>query len=492
MPRLKPAFVLLVTAVASLVLAVPAQADIDAGVVDDTPVVTPDGGAAFFALMSDVGLKEVRITVQWDPAHPTTIDNLSYLTTMVPVATLRGVRVVFSVQQVKARSVTGTPNGTQQFAAFVAQLATAFPTVHDFIVGNEPNLSRFWQPQFTAGGRSASPAAYQALLAQSYDALKSVNPTNNVIGLGLSPRGNDAPNAPGNVSHSPVKFLNALGKAYRASGRRKPLMDMFAFHPYPKTDRDALAKGYPWPNAGIPNLGRIKQAFFDSFQGTAQKTFEQGLKMKLDEVGWQVSVVPGSQGAYFGQESIKPTDEQTQASIYAGLLRQVACDPAVDSVLFFGFRDEPNLERWQSGLMRADGTKRASYESVKTTLAQTGGRCTGRMQSWKHSMVLEGVSAKFFKLGRLPSRAKSWSLIARAEEDALFDAGIYRMKGRRLGARVLVKTGRLEGHMGRLVRLPSRRLRPGRYVFSVRFRAEMNTARTMRVTGRPFTVYRAR
>jgi hypothetical protein len=268
-------------------------------------------------------------------------------------------------------------------------------------------------------------------------------------------------------------------------------MDMLAFHPYPKRDRDPLAKGYPWPNAGIPNLGRIKQAFFDAFHDTSQQTFEQGLKMKLDEIGWQVGVVPSAQGSYFGEESIQPTDEGTQAAIYAALLKQVACDPAVASVLFFGFQDEPNLDRWQSGLIRADGVKRASYDSVKATLAQTGGRCTVRAQSWRHSMDLEGVSAKFFKLNRLPSRASSWSLIARAEEDALFDAGIHRFNGRP-GARVLVKTGRLEGHMGRLVRLPSRRLRPGRYVFSIRFRAEMNPARTMRLTGRPFTIYRAR
>jgi hypothetical protein len=489
-PRLKPVLVLLATAVASLALAAPASADLDAGVVDDRAVVTANGGAAFFALMNDVGLKEVRITVQWDPAHPTTIDNQLYLTSMLPVATLRGVRVVFSVQPLKARSVTGTPNGTQQFAAFVAQLATTFPTVKDFIIGNEPNLSRFWAPQYT-GGHSASPAAYEALLARSYDALKAVSPDTNVIGLGLSPRGNDMPNAAGNISHSPVKFLRGLGQAYRASRRSRPLMDMFAFHPYPKRDVDPLAKGYPWPNAGIPNLGRIKQAFFDAFHGTAQKTFEQGLKMKLDEVGWQVGVVPSAQAAYFGSESIQPTSEAQQAAIYAALLRQVACDPSVDSVLFFGLQDEPNLDRWQSGLMRADGSARPSYGSVKATLAQTGGRCTGRMQSWRHSMQLEGVFASFARLGRLPSRANSWSLVARAEEDALFDAGIYRFNGRR-GARVLATAGQLEGHKGRLVRLPSRRLRPGRYVFSIRFRAAMNPARTMRLTGRPFTIYRAR
>src|SRR5918999_684279 len=229
-PRLKLALPLLAAVAASLALAAPAHADLEAGVVDDRPVVTADGGAAFFALMADVGLKEVRSTVQWDPAHPATIEHQAYLESMLPVATLRGVRVVFSVQPLKSRSVTGTPNGTQQFAAFVAHVATTFPTVKDFIVGNEPNLTYFWAPQFV-NGKSAAPAAYEALLARSYDALKAVDPTINVIGVGLSPRGNDMPNASANISHTPVKFLHGLGKAYRASRRSRPLMDMFAFHP---------------------------------------------------------------------------------------------------------------------------------------------------------------------------------------------------------------------------------------------------------------------
>jgi hypothetical protein len=485
-PRPKSFLVLLATGVTSLALAAPANADLDAGVVDDRPVVTADGGAAFFAVMNDVGLKEVRITVRWDPEHPTMIENEPYLTNMLPVATLRGVRVVFSVQPLTARSVTGTPNGTRQFAAFTAHVARTFPTVEDFIVGNEPNLTYFWAPQFVRG-RSTAPAAYQALLARSYDALKAVDSTINVIGVGLSPRGNDMPRARGNISHSPVKFLHGVGKAYRASRRRRPLMDMFSFHPYPKKDSDPLAKGYPWPNAGIPNLGRIKQAFSDAFRGTPQRTFEQGLKMKLDEIGWQVGVDPSAKASYFGAETIRPTDEGTQAAIYAGLLQRVACDPSVDSVLFFGLQDEPNLGRWQSGLMRADGTPRASYDAVKSTLTQTGGRCTGRVRGWRRSLKLEGVSARFMRLGRLPARANSWSLVARAEEDALFEAGIYRFNGRR-GARVLGTSGLLEGHKGRLVRLRSRRLRPGRYVFSIRFRAAMNPARQQRLTGRPFSI----
>ena len=490
MPRLKLA-TMFALAASSLVLAGPASADLDAGAVDDRPIGTADGGAAFFALMNDVGLEEVRLTVHWDPDEPAAIQHEAQIAAMLPVATLRGVNVVFSVQPLKARSITGTSGAPAEFALFLQQLARAFPTVKDFIVGNEPNQSRFWQPQFDSRGRSAAPAAYLEVLARSYDALKGVDPGINVIGVGLSPRGNDAPFAPGNVSHSPVKFLRGLGAAYRLSGRTKPLMDSFAFHPYPKKDRDPLMTGYDWPNAGVPNLGRVKQAFWDAFQGTAQRTFEQGLKMKLDEVGWQVAVIQGAKGSYFGVESIEPTDEATQAVIYASLLGFAACDPSVESVLFFGFEDEPNLDRWQAGLVRADGTPRPSYDAVKQTLAQTGGRCPGRMRTWRHSTTLEGASADFPRDRRLPSRVDSWSFLARADEDALFEAGIYRFNGGRRG-RALGANGQLDAQTTRFVRFPARRLQPGRYVYSILFRAAMNPNRTLRRTSRPFTIYRTR
>src|SRR5512132_2203148 len=78
----------------SLMLAAPAQADVTVGTVDNRPAGTADGGAAFFALMNDVGLKELRYTVQWDPAQPTTIPREPQLAAMLPVATLRGIKVV--------------------------------------------------------------------------------------------------------------------------------------------------------------------------------------------------------------------------------------------------------------------------------------------------------------------------------------------------------------------------------------------------------------
>ena len=83
-----------------------------------------------------------------------------------------------------------------------------------------------------------------------YDALKGVDPALTVVGVGLSPRGNDRPTAKSNVSTSPVRFLAALGAWYRASGRQRPLMDGLSFHPYPNVATDPLSRGYAWPNAG--------------------------------------------------------------------------------------------------------------------------------------------------------------------------------------------------------------------------------------------------
>ena len=50
------------------------------------------------------------------------------------------------------------------------------PDLTRVIVGNEPNLNRYWLPQFNADGSDAAAPAYEALLAQTYDAIKAVAP----------------------------------------------------------------------------------------------------------------------------------------------------------------------------------------------------------------------------------------------------------------------------------------------------------------------------
>jgi hypothetical protein len=471
--------VLFVVLVLALTLAGGASAALRIGVADDLGR-SPDQSVWFLDSLGELGMSENRITVNFDPAAPTTIPDQWQLDLYVPLATLRGVRPVFSVSPTKAKAVAENPNAPKLYAQYVALLARTYPTVNDFIIGNEPNQPRFWQPQFGSSGQNVSARSYYKLLAASYDSLKAVDPTIRVIGLGLSPRGGDRPGAANNVSTSPVRFINALGKAYRASGRKRPIMDELAYHPYPDHDRDALMKGYRWPNAGVPNLGRIKQAFWDAFRGTAQPLFPEGtrssgMKVRLDELGWQVNAVPSAAFAYYGRESIRATNENAQARIYGDAVRYLACDASVRSVLFFLLRDEPNLDRWQAGLVRADGTRRPSFDSVKAAMAQTGGRCRGAIRPWRHSTRVAGARVKWPRKRTQPARRVGLELVLNAQEDARFEAGLYNARGKR----VLKRVGSMDAYRSRVVRF-STRFRPGRYTLRVLIKAEMNGARKSR------------
>lgn len=509
----------LACAAAGLALAPAAAAaadDLKVGVADDHAKTSPEIAQRVYDAMNDVGLTENRITILWDSASPMTIPAGEQIAHAVEVATAHGVHVTLAIYADRARALTESPTAPGEFAAFVAQVARTYPQVKDFIVGNEPNKARFWQPQFNPNRTAAACAAYENVLAASYDALKAVDPTISVIGVGLGPRGTDNPLAAGNLSISPVRCIRDIGRAYRASKRKRPIMDELSFHPHPNADTDKLETGYSWPNAGIPNLARIKQAFWDAFFGTAQPTFEEAgmprgpvrtMKLRLNEVGWQVAIPPGSRGAYFGRESVVTTDEGTQAAIYGNLIPLMACDPAVKSVLFFNLVDEANLDRWQAGLMRADWTQRPSYAIVKGSIAAGQTHCSRRPVAWRHEFRPVGVHLGFTGGTRGRSaKNKAWSFVAGSEEGTLYTAGLFRVRGpgkvspgvraqifralrtpRARGA-ALKSTGKLTGGWDRVITFPSRRLKPGYYVYAARIVAELNPARKASYVGKAFRV----
>jgi hypothetical protein len=488
----------------ALMLAAVAQGSLEVGVTEDAGKSSDTGAAAFFAAMTDVGLKANRISISWDPANPTVIQGQGEIASWLPLAQAAHTRIIFAVAPLKARALTDDPAAVSQFAAYIQQLAQTFPTVKDYVIGNEPNQPLFWLPQFDGAGKALAAAAYLRVLAQSYDALKAVDPTINVIGIGLSPRGNDRRHASSNISRSPIRFIRDLGVAYRASHRTKPLMDELAFHPYPSRNNDSPTVGYVWPNAGVPNLPRVKQAVWDAFHGTAQPTFVEAhtptfgkpLMFELDEVGWEVAIPPDLSALYFGKEIIAPIDEQTQAQYYSDAIKLLTCDRSVRALNFFHLMDEPNLKSWQSGLQRIDLTHRPSYDAVKQTLIDTGGNCQGTPVAWRHAATVVRPRALFGVRNR-PSSWKRWSFRVGADEEATFRAGIFpvtvgkRTIGRRLTTgrpTALLNAKGTIAAKNRVIPFTARRLKPGRYVFAIRMVATMNTQRTSLFVSRSFRV----
>ena len=361
----------------------------DIGANDDSAKFAEDGGAALYAEMSGLGLRQTIISVRFVPSQAMVVQDKARLDRAIANAADAGLRVALAVYPYPPRELEAGLGSPSLFASYVGVLASIYPQVRQFVIGNEPNQPAFWRPQFDAAGQNASAAAFGPYLAAAYDALKSVDPEITVVGVGLSPRGNDRPHAKNNISTSPVRFLRALGAWYRRSGRTRPLMDAFSFHPYPNKATDSLERGYVWPNAGFANLDRVKQALWDAFHGTAQPTTGDGLKLHLDEVGWQVETA-GRPG-YLGLENVPVTDEETQAAIYGELVRAVACDVDVSEMSFFGFRDDGLRTGFQAGLVRADGTSRASATTVREAIVAAAGGCTGSEVHWRPGAEVAGA-----------------------------------------------------------------------------------------------------
>jgi len=408
---MKRLWVALAALIATMAAAGGAAANLSVGVNDDaskSPAVAP----WFYSTMQSVGLRINTLTLLWDETAPTEIAGADLIDDAIAQAETSDVTIELDLYPLHSMAFTGgrrcAPSSDpescgdtgriQQFAAWAASVARRFPTVDQFVVMNECNQPRFVNPQWDRSGRNQSAEICGRALAAAYDAIKAVSSSDNVWGVGLSPRGNDSPNAASNSSTKPVTFLAALGSWFKAfalkTRRTHGLMDGFDFHPYPVPQTQPFAQGYADPKeASVTNLARIYQAFYDAFAGSPQKTIGQqaggGLLMSLNETG--VQTASGGRTAYTGAEVSATSaggvvggfaSEDYQARWYRQMLDLLACDPNVAFVNIFHLIDENALEGWQSGLYYADETAKRSAQTVQAWLAQTRGACTGTLHPW--------------------------------------------------------------------------------------------------------------
>ena len=363
---------------------------INYGVADDGGKYADDGGVWFDQMLKGANLTEERWTLAFDPSNPTQIDELPFLLRAAPQAQKDGIHVVLALYGRPA-----TAHNAKFFCGWSAMVAATVQQwgIDDFIIWNEPNTALYWSPQ-----NVHAPAAYEAMLALCYDKIHRVNPQAHVIGFGLSPRSN------GPTQTAPIPFIEAVGAAYRASGRTKPIMDQMSIHPYPNPNSptDGPSVGYSDPDFyGIPNFNRVKQAIWDAFHGTAQPTTLNGLTFRIDELGWQTNTNAYPQ--YYNKENVAVISEQQQAVyIRQTVQKYFACDPTVTDIEWFLLIDEPTRNGktqsgkvigggWQSGLLTAGGegvsTPKLAYSEDAPLFAEGRSACTAGMVKWKPQAV---------------------------------------------------------------------------------------------------------
>jgi hypothetical protein len=247
------------------------------------------------------------------------------------------------------------------------------PTVREYISGNEPNLNRYWLPQFGPNGEDVAAPAYVRLLARTYDAMKAVDPKVFINGGSVSPRGIDRPGT-GRDTHSPTAFITDMGVAYRALKRKRPIMDGFAFHPYGEnssTPPDIVHT--TGTSLGLGDYPKLVALLGKAFNGTAQ--LGSKLPIVYDEYGVDSQIPDSKRSFYGGKEpaTTRPVSEGVQAAYYDEALRMAACQPTVRGFLIFHVTDETDFNRWQSGVYYADGTPKSSRPLVKKAIADIHG-----------------------------------------------------------------------------------------------------------------------
>jgi hypothetical protein len=485
------------------------------GVADDWPQFHPCGDI-WWTAATDIGYQDMRMTVQWDSDTPTVIPFEANLQMAIDCAALNGIRPILTIYPAKPWAIGPSPDAQAAFAAYAALVGQAFPDVQNFVIGNEPNVNRFWQPQYV-DGRDAAAVDYEHTLARSYDALKLVRPDSIVWGPAISSRGNDNPKAVSNPSHSPVWFIKDMGDAYRASGRRLKIFDEFDMHPYPPIqDTAPFSKPFPWPQAGAANLDRIKQALWDAFHGTGQPTVTEGafvrtapfaapqaLPIDLDEAGEQTIVPAADAAAYDGSpENVTAISEAEQAANHVELAEIAACDPAVRSLMYFPLIDETaHWSGFQSGNLFADLVEKRSYLAMKNKIASAQGLCQGGVPGislpWAHTAKVLGAVGTFGGLGTSPgsqptrraASARGWAFSVTAGEDTTYEATLRRVTVTgRSPKNVLASSGTVKAYRAPVVKFNPRTLPAGYYEYSITLAAATNPKRTTTLTSKPFQV----
>ena len=416
------------------------------------------------------GFRAARITSYWTPGQSRPTDEeLRTLRNVSEAALRHGVRVYVTVMSPGSRTTPLTVEARADFAAYAAAIVRGSPLLEHVIVGNEPNLNRFWLPQFGLDGSSAAPQDYLALLAETYDALKSASRDVVVYGGAVSPRGSDRPGGT-RPTHSPTKFIQELGAAYRASGRDRPVMDAFVIHPYADNSSQPPTTAHPLTTTiGVADYGKLVALLGEAFDGTAQRGSD--IPIFYGEFGVESVIPPGKASLYTGDEpaTTRPVDEPTQAAFYEQALALSFCQPTVAGMLLFLSRDERARPTWQSGIHYVDGTPKSSKPRVTEALDRTTGgsitRCPG---------VELPVRATYLRFGtRSAAKRGVFRVSFRCDLDCRYWVRLENAATRatRLQARGTAEVGELvQSDLGR------RRLKPGTYRYTIRLVHPVNPA----------------
>jgi hypothetical protein len=295
-----------------------------------------------------LGVRVTRFTLRWDqiarrrPSVPTDPSDPAYNWSKTdPVLDglhQHGIDVVLQLLGTPrwangGRPLNYAPTSGATFAAFAAAAAHQYPWVRRWLIWNEPNQARWLRP--------TSAAIYTTkLLNPAYLAIHRAIKGARVAGGGTAPRGST-----GGVS--PTDWLTTMHAVHAR-------LDAYAHNPYPLDPKhESPLKG------GCGHCTTITMATLGRLTTLVARDFPRA-RIWLTEYGYQTNppdrllgVSRALQARYIGEGAF---------AAYRA--------PRVDLLIQFLYRDEPNLARFQSGLVSLSNAQKPAYAAFRLPLAQ--------------------------------------------------------------------------------------------------------------------------
>jgi Cellulase (glycosyl hydrolase family 5) len=300
------------------------------------------------AKLDGLGVHVVRFTLRWDqiahtqPTVPADPSDAAYdWTSADPVlAGLRanGIEVVLQLVGTPGWANGGkasnyVPTSSATFGAFATAAAHKYPWVRQWVIWNEPNQVRWLRP--------TAPTIYTIrLLNPAYAAIHAAIKGAKVAGGGTAPRGST-----GGVS--PVAWITGMHAAHAR-------LDAYAHNPYPlDPKRETPLTG------GCVYCTTVTMATIGRLVTLVGRDFPKA-RIWLTEYGYQsnppdrlLGVSLALQARYIGEGA------------YAAYRA-----PKVDMLIHFLYRDEPDLARFQSGLVTLTNGIKPASAAFRLPLAQ--------------------------------------------------------------------------------------------------------------------------
>jgi hypothetical protein len=315
---------------------------------DSVKWVAHDDGA--LATYRALGVGAVRLWIPWhgdaQPRGRTTV----YLARAQALAE-RDERVVLAIFGF-ARDAPLDARAQKRYCSFVVRALRTAPAVRDVVIWNEANGPLYWP-------RRAGAAPYERLLARCRDAVHSARRDTTVLDSTSS-------------HHDPVSFLRALGAAYRASGRTRPIVDAFGHNPYPLRSDEPPGAHHRGGFLGEGDYGRLVATLRAAFRGTAQPVDS----IWYLEDGFQSWVPRVRLRGYRGRETERTlASPRGEADSLAAALRLAACQPRVHAFFNFERVDEWRLAGWQSGVLWSGGGRKPAFAAFRDAIVAVRDGC---------------------------------------------------------------------------------------------------------------------